>query len=240
MNASLFLYLPLLFVGGVFSAVSGGGLGILTVILGSFFLDVRTNIAFTSVLMITIQIAKMMQFQSSIKWNVVLWYVLLGLPMSVIGGVLLFRIAPIIPQLLLGIFCLVFVAARFWRVMPTVQPSRVMLVLFGAVNGLVGGLIGNASLLRMPALVAMGMRKEVFISTSAVIAFIMNVGKASVYAWNLDWTDGLLQLFFLSIPVVFVSVWLGKKFLRFVSVELFEDLQLGIITLGALRLLLFP
>lgn len=240
MTAPLFLYLPLLFLGGMFSSVSGGGLGIFTVILGSFFLDVRTNIAFTSILMITIQFAKMTQFHAAIRWDVVFWYVLLGLPMSVIGGMLLFLIPPIIPQILLGVFCLAFVAVRIWKVMPPFPPGKVTLVIFGAVNGFIGGLIGSASLLRMPALVAMGMRKEVFIGTSAVIAFTMNLGKASVYAVNLDWTPELLRLFLFSIPVMFLSVWIGKKLLRFVSVQLFEDLQLGIITLGALRLLLFP
>lgn len=236
----LHFYLPLLFLGGVFSTVNGGGLGILTVILGSFFLDIRTNIAFTSILMITIQVAKMIQFHGAIRRDIVLWYVALGLPMSVLGGMLLFVIPPLIPQILLGIFCLGFVAARFWKTMPTIPPNKIFLLLFGGINGFIGGLIGSASLLRMPALVAMGMRKEVFVGTSAVIAFIMNLGKASVYAANLEWTSDLLQLLVLSMPVIFLSVAVGKHLLQYVSVRVFEDVQLGIITLGALRLLLFP
>jgi len=240
MNYQILLFLPLLFLGGIVSTVSGGGLGILTVILGNLFLDIRTSIAFMSILMIAIQLAKIAHFHQHVLWRVVGWYILLGIPCSFLGGWLLYVVPEIIPRVGLGFMCIAFVIARFARITPNISATRSVLVVFGALNGFIGGLIGNASLVRMPALVSMGISKEVFVGTSAMIAFLMNLGKVSAYLPNVTWSRQFTLFFLASIPVLMLSVAIGKKFLRYVSVRLFEDLQLGIILIGAIRLIFFP
>lgn len=240
MFSVLALFLPALFLGGIVSAIGGGGLGIISTILGSFFFDIKTSIAFTSILATTIQIAKILHFRSHIRWDIVGWYVLLGIPMSFLGGLLLFRLSDLLAKILLGGFCLAFVVLRISKKIPRVRPGRWTLIAFGAVNGFIGGVIGSSALIRMPALIAMGMTKEIFVGTSAVIAFLMNLGKSSAYLLSMTWTETLVWLYVLSLPVMMLSVRIGKRLLKYVSIQLFEDIQLAIITLGAIRLLFFP
>lgn len=237
---AVLLYSALLLVGGVFSTVSGGGLGILTIVLGSFFLETRISIAFTALLLLSVQIMKAVHFRKFVRWDIVKWYVLGGIPMSFLGGVLLFWAPSRIPAILLGITCLCFVVMRFWKLKPKLSSSRTTLIISGTINGFIGGFVGNASLLRMPALLSMGLSKEIFVGTSATVALLMNLGKVVAYLPNIPFTRNIIILLAMSIPIVFLSVSLGKKLLKYVSVRLFEDLQLLVILIGAIKLLLFP
>jgi hypothetical protein len=238
MNPQIFLLLPLLFVGGIFSTISGGGLGIIIVVFNSFFLDdIRTNIAFASLFTITTQLAKIYHFHSYIQWKTVGWYVATGVPMSFVGGLLLFLVPERLPEICIGLACLGFVIMKGFKITPHMEGTRRNLLVSGFVNGFIGGLIGNAALVRNPALLSLGLRKEVFVGTSAATAFLMNIGKVSAYVPNTEWTNDAFLVLVLSVPVLLVSVSIGKRLLRYVSEELFEKLLLVIITIGALRLL---
>lgn len=234
------LYLLLLFVGGMFSTVAGGGLGIVLIIAGSFFFDVRTSIVLVSFLTVGIQVAKIFNFYTFTRWDIVGWYVCTGIPASLIGGFLLFIVPEIVPRIGLSVICVFFVIMRFWKLIPTMKASAPGLLGLGAVNGLVGGMIGNSSLIRMPALVTMGVSKEAFVATSSMISFLMGLGKLSAYSFSFVWTREQLILLALSVPTLFLSVYIGKKFLKYLSIQFFEDLQLAIILMGAVRLLFFP
>lgn len=236
-TSTIVLYVTLLLLGGVFSTVSGGGLGMMTIVLGSFFLDIRTNIAFTALLMTGIQLAKIAHFHSDIRWNAVKWYVLGGIPMSFAGGVLLFIVPPRIPEILLAASCVIFVILRFWSVAPKLSTNPGSLFVVGAANGFIGGITGNAAMMRGSALLAMGLSKEAFIGTSTMISFLMNLGKLAAYVPNLMWDRTTFILLGISIPGLMISVRIGKKILTYVSVSLFEDLQLIVILAGAIKLL---
>jgi uncharacterized membrane protein YfcA len=238
--AAILAYSALLLVGGVFSTISGGGLGILTVILGSFFLDPRISIVFVLVLFLSVQIVKLWNFRSYVRWSIVGWYVLGGIPLSYVGGLLLFSVPPRLPAILLGTYCICFIISRFWKIAPKLGTSKSILIASGAVNGFIGGLVGNAALLRMSALMAMGMSKEIFVGTSSAIALLMNLGKVAAYVPNIPFDRNTIILMSLSIPTVFISVAIGKRLLTYVSVQLFEDLQLLVILAGAVKLLFFP
>lgn len=234
--------LLLLFVGGVLSTVAGGGLGILTVALGSFFFDVRTNIAVMSLLAIGIQIAKMFHFRGHARMDIVKWYVLPGIPLSYIGGLLLFVVPTRILEVTLGILCLAMSLHGLWpkkKLRVQIRPTRINLLFFGALNGIVGGLIGNASLIRAPALLSMGLRKEEFIATSSLISFVMNLAKGAAYTQALPWSTFLIVLVLSTVPVMFLSVYIGKRLLQHVEPHVFDGLQHLIILVGAVRLLFF-
>ncbi len=234
--------LLLLFAGGILSTIVGGGLGILTVAVGSFFFDVRTNIAVMSLLMIGIKVAKLFHFRGHARMDIVKWYVLPGIPLSYIGGLLLFVVPTRILEITLGILCLAMSLHGLWpkkKLRLHIAPTRTNLLFFGALNGIVGGLIGNASLIRAPALLSMGLRKEEFVATSTLISFAMNIAKGAAYAQALPWSVFLLMLVLLTLPVMFLSVYIGKKLLTHIEPHVFDWLQHAIILIGAVRLLFF-
>lgn len=236
----LLLLLPILFLGSVFSSVAGAGLGIITIIVGSFFFDIQTNVAFTAILMTAIQFAKIVHFHGHIKWRIVRWYVLTGVPLSFLGAYLFFFIPSRALELVLGS---IFLVRAIWGMWPHKKrklhwtPSSTHLAILGAIDGLIGGLIGSSFLVRSASLLAMGLRKEEYIGTATVISLLIGLAKGSVYASGLPWDSQILLTYALAVPVILVGVGIGKRLLKYVSVNVFEMLQNLLLATGALRLL---
>lgn len=236
----LLLLLPILFLGAIFSTVAGGGLGILITVAATFFIDVRTSIILVSFLGFAIHIAKLTHFHRFIRWDIVWWYLAAGVPASFLGAFILLVLPERVLQIALGILCIIYVVMHVFHLIPKLQPTRRSLLVIGAINGTVGGVVGHGALLRMPALLSFGLTKEQFVGTSAFIAFLMNLAKGSVYATQFPWSQESFLLIALAIPVLLLGVRIGKSILHYVSEEAFERMLLVVIVGGAVKLLFFP
>ena len=243
-DTHLLLLVPILFLGGVFYAVARGGLGIIMILFLNTVFPIHVSIALSGILAIGIQIAKASHFRSAIRWDIVWWYALPGVPAAYLAGTLLFAIPSRAIELAIGTFC-AWTALR--EIFPglldkslRLRPKRATLVIGGTLNGLVAGLIGNGNMLRAPLLLAFGLRKEIFIGTSGLIALILNMGRTVAYAKQIPWEPDMVTLIVTMIPVMYGSVIIGKKLLHYVSERMFEVLQAGIMATGAIRFLFFP
>ncbi len=237
---SIVLISALLFAAGIISSVTGGGLGTMALLIQTFFLDIRTSVAITSLLIFINLLIKSATFWRQADLQIVFRYVVLGLPMTYIGGRLLFLLPDGVPEKGLGIVCLLFVASRLLKLTPRLPRGPVALVIAGALNGFFGGLFGNTGLILLPILFSMGFTTTELIATSSVIGMIMEFGKVGAYLPHIAFTPDILLLIVIAIPVITAGVTVGSRVLRHVSEELFEKLLLGIIVIGAARLLLFP
>ncbi len=236
----LILLLPILFLGSIVSTIAGGGLGIPLTLVTALFSDVRTSVILVSLLGFVIQAAKILHFWRFARWDIIRWYLVLGLPLSFIGGFLLFIVPERAVEIALAVMSIVFCAADLLPRRLRTTPGKPTLLVLGAVNGLVGGMVGNGALLRSSALLSFGLTKEQFVGTSSVIAFVMNVGKSSAYATQFTWTPEAGILFAAAIPAVLLGVAIGKRVLKYVHPLLFERILLTIVLISALHLLFFP
>lgn len=234
------ILLPILFLGSIFATIGGGGLGILLVFAFTFFTDIRTSVVVISLIGFAIQPAKIMQFYTYTRWDIVKWYAPIGVVMSVLGGMVLFSLPLRFVEVTIGLLCVSFVLLQFSRVKLKIHTKPGTLLILGAINGVIGGMIGEGTLIRSPALLAMGLRKEVFIGTSSVVGLLMNIGKVSAYVPNIVWSRDIIILLLCAIPLTFLGVWIGKRCLQYVSGDVFEKLLLCVILAGALKLLLYP
>ncbi len=239
MMPSLYLLLPILFLGGIVSTIAGGGLGILLTIAATFFIDVRASVVLVSLLAFVIQIVKIIHFRRYARWDIVRWYLVLGVPCSFAGGWLLFVLPERAVEITVGLLCIAFCTVDLAFGTPKIRPSKANLLGLGAVNGFLGGMVGNGALLRSPVLLAFGLTKEQFVGTSSLIAFFMNVGKTSVYLTRFEWSREIVLLLVLSVPAVYAGVSIGKHILALVKPAVFERFLTVIVFLGAIRLIFF-
>lgn len=230
--------LATLFFGGVFSTIAGGGLGIIMLIAGTFFFDIQTTIVFSSLLMLGIQLAKISHFWKQADWEVVLYWCLGGIPASVLGGLTMFSVPGHFLELGVGALCVLFVIVRLLKPHWSIPRLPGLLTCLGTINGYLGGIIGNTALMRNPVLLSVGLQKEVLIGTSSVVALVLNIGKISAYVSMTTLTTAQWILVALAVPLLWVSVSIGKYFLQFVSPAWFERLLLVVVCLGAVKLLL--
>lgn len=236
----LFILLPVLFLGSIVSTIAGGGLGILLTVAATFFTDVKTSVILVSFLGFVIQGAKIIHFWRDGRWDVIWWYLLLGVPCSFLGAWLLFLLPERTIQVGIALASLIFCATDLWPTKVRVVPSKIKLVFIGAVNGIVGGMIGQGGLLRSPALLSFGLTKHQFVGTSSIIALFMNIGKTSVYATQIPWDRYILLLLLLAMPLTYSGVMIGKRLLHYVHPVTFERILVSIVLVGSLRLLFFP
>lgn len=240
MSPLLLILLPCLLLGSVFSTVAGGGLGILMIALGSFFLSVQQNIAVMSVLLLGMQLSKLWHFHPHVRWDIVRWYLVLGIPCSVLGAWLLFVVDTLIVQKMLGVFLLLmFVREGYpaWRI--RIQPKPLTLLIGGAVNGFLGGLVGNGGGIRSQMLLSAGLRKAAFVGTTTAIALPMSIAKSGIYITQIIWLPEIITLFVVGFPFILIGVWIGKALLHYVDPEHFAWVQRALIGFAALRFLLF-
>lgn len=240
MSEYLPLILTVIFLGSIFSVLAGGGMGIILLITLSFFFDVYTTIVLMVLIGFVIQPAKAFHFGKYTDWRIVKLYVILGLPLSFLGARLLFAIPQRQVELLIATLCMLFVASRLSKWKFSIKPTTKIVVLMGAVNGFQGGVMGLGNFVRNPFLLSLGLRKEEFIGTAAVLSIILNIGKIIIYVPNIVWTTDVTILFCGSIIPVFAGISIGKRLLPLVSHAVFEMLLLVVIVAGAAKIILFP
>jgi len=236
----LVLFGLLIFLGSVFATIAGGGLGIIVIILLTFVTDIRSSVVVMALVGFLIQPAKVLHFRQWTVWRITGWYVLTGIPASFAGGLFLYSLPVRVIEILLALLCLLFVGFRAWKPSFRLCPLRGLLLGMGAINGIQGGAVGEAALLRSPFLLSLGLTKEQFIGTSSMIALGMNVSRVAAYVPNIRWDTMTLAVLGVSLLPIFAGVATGKRFLRSVSPKMFERMLLCVIVLGACKLLLVP
>jgi uncharacterized membrane protein YfcA len=238
MTNALIALPPILFLGGIISVLAGSGLGIILITSLSIFFPIQEAIVLSALLVITTHVGKIAAFYRFIRWDIVQWYVIGGFPAAVIASHFLFFLPTLWVERGLGVFALIFVLLRVVGADMKVTPTRSMIALSGFGNGIVSGLFGDAAALRNIAILSLGLKKEVFISTTTMCAFLVNLGRLTSYVPVQRWDDTLLRIMAVSIPSILLGVVVGRFVLRFVSVVLFERFLLCVIFIGALKFLL--
>jgi len=205
--------------------------------LFSIFFDIRTTVVLISLYGLPIQGTKIRYFYRNINWQTVIWYAAPGFPASIVGGWLLFVVPAQVVQICVSSVCILYVLMRATKYCPKVKASRKNTFIFGSLNGVIGGVIGNSAILRNPILLSMGFTKEAFIGTSAMIAILTLTGKITAYAFNFEWTKDMFVIVAITLPAILLGMKTGRYLLKHVTPKLFERMLLSIILIGAVRLM---
>lgn len=226
-----------IFLGGIVSTTTGGGLSMIVVLVGSMFVDVRAAIVLDLYILIANQLSKYIFFHSFVRWDVAGWILVLGVPFAFIGSWYLFILSAGILKLVVGMIAIIFVSLRFLRIVPRLKCTRPRLILLGGISGFLTGAIGNGAIVRKPLLSSMGLTKEVLLGTTAVISLVMALPRMPAYAIHTPWSSSYVVFLCVAAVLLFVSAWLGKHILRFIPPRIFDILLNGVVFIGALRLL---
>ncbi|NLG07406.1 sulfite exporter TauE/SafE family protein [Candidatus Peribacteria bacterium] len=232
------LLATVIFLGGVLSTVTGGGLSMIVIVIGSIFIDVRAAIVLDLYILIANQSAKTFFFHAFTRWDVVGWSVLLGIPFAFIGSWCLFLLPIDIVQRVVAVIATLFISLRLFSFVPRLRCTRLRLIFIGAVSGFLSGATGNGAIVRKPLFSAMGLSKEVMLGTTAFLSLIMTIPRLPAYAIHTPWSMSYVVFLCIAAGLLFLSAWIGKYILRYITPYIFDTLLNVIILLGALRLLL--
>jgi len=230
------------FATSILSAVIGmaGGITLLTVML--LFLDPLIVIPLHGVIQLVSNSSRAVIQREHVAWPIVGRYAVLLLPMGFLGLELAQRLPPEGLRAIIG--CFVLLAT--WR--PTLllfgrhpensNPNRRFFFL-GGVVGVVNIAIGATGPLIAPFFLNLGLSRFAIIGSKAACQAVGHLAKIAVFgfagfAFGAHWV-----LLVTMVPLVIAGTWVGSRLLHHVNERWFIYLYKGVLSVIALRLVLF-
>jgi uncharacterized protein len=170
------------FGAGAISAVAGFGIGtILTPLLG-FGIGVRLAVAAASIPHFIGNSARLWTLRHRVDRNVLKSFGLMSAA-GALAGALLHAVASI-PTLKFGMAVLLIIAGALgvagYSDRVRMGPRGAWFA--GALSGFLGGFVGNQGGIRAAAMLALDVRKEVFVATAVAIALVVDGARLPIYA----------------------------------------------------------
>lgn len=226
----------------VLSAVVGmaGGITLLSVML--LFLDPLVAIPIHGVVQLVSNGSRTVIQRRHVVWRILMFQGLLMLPMSFVGLAFAQQIPPSGGRLLIGLFVL----AATWlpgMLMLGTHPDGVestrRFVVLGGVVGFLNPTIGATGPLIAPFFLNLGLPRQGIIGTKAACQTLGHLCKIAVFGIaGFAFAEWLLPLALLSAMVV-AGTWLGSRLLDRVDELWFTRLYKGVLTLIAVRLVVW-
>jgi uncharacterized protein len=233
----ILLFTLLALIAEIIGTISGFGSSVFFVPVAAYFFDFHSVLGITALFHVFSNLSKIYFFKRGVNWRIVLY---LGIPaiLFVSFGAYLSKffdstiLEVILAFFLIGFSILFLVAQNF-----IIKPTHANSVIGGSISGFVAGLLGTGGAIRGMTLAAFNLNKDVFIATSAVIDFGVDLSRGVVYFSNgyMHWHD--LKYLLILIVVSIVGTYIGKLVLDKVSettfkrIVLFVILGIGIATL---------
>ena len=231
------IFLLLTLLAEILGTVGGYGSSVYFVPIGNFFFDFHTVLGLTAVFHLSSNVSKIWLFRQGLNKKLLIHLGIPAIIFVVLGAFLAKYLSETYLELILGIF-LVFTSALFLiKRKLEVSPNRKNSIIGGVLSGFSAGVLGTGGAIRGLTMAAFNLEKSIFVSTSAVIDFLVDFSRTIVYITN--GFIGKLALFYLPFLFVigFVGTYLGKRILkkipqdRFRWFSLVTILLVGIITL---------
>lgn len=172
--------IPLGVLAGILTTIAGLGGGILLQVALSLALGPRDALAITAPALLVGNLHRALLYRASIDRGVARSFVLGALPGSVVGGLAAVVLPAWVMQGLLVTMAALAVSRHFgwWRWRP---PAAVMTPVAAGI-GAVSATSGGAGLLVSPLMLSAGLTGERYVSTVAVGAVAMHVGRFAAYS----------------------------------------------------------
>jgi uncharacterized membrane protein YfcA len=206
--------------------ISGFGSSVFFVPIASLFFDFHSVLGITACFHLFSNISKIFLFRKGFDKKLVLY---LGIPAVIfvsLGAFLSKYVNSTYLELGLAGFLMLFSAFFMFAGEKILRPTKLNSMAGGVVSGFVAGLLGTGGAIRGMTLAAFGLTKEVFIATSAMIDFGVDLSRGAIY-----FSNGFVHLHdipYIAILLVIsiIGTFIGKKILTKISEERFRFIVL--------------
>lgn len=234
-----FLLFAAALLAATLAAVTGfGGAAVLLPVLVSFF-GVREAVPILTVAQLIGNGSRVWFNRGELRWKVVAWFALGGVPAALIGGYL-FAAAPLAGLTrLLGAFLLLVVVWRHVR--PRLQrtfPTPVFAGI-GAGASFLSALLGSVGPIMAPFFLAYGLVKGAYIGTEALSTVVMHVFKLIAYGQTAVLTLADVWIGLALGPVMVSGSYLGKRIVDRVPEKTFVWIIEAVLVIAGMVFLLF-
>jgi uncharacterized membrane protein YfcA len=217
-----------------------GGTVLLSVML--LFLDPLIAIPLHGAIQLVSNGARTLIQREHVRWSIIGSYAVLLLPMSIVGLHIARSLSPPVARLIIGVFILVATwtpALLLLGTHPERSKPRRRFLLLGGVVGTVNMTVGATGPLIAPFFLNLGLSRQSLIGTKAASQTLGHLVKIAVFGFaGFAYPEYALPLALLCVMVV-AGTWIGSHVLEYVSEVWFTRLFKAVLTLIALRLVIW-
>jgi uncharacterized membrane protein YfcA len=177
-----------------------------------------------------------------VDWTILWRYSVMLVPMGFVGIEVAQALPPNVTRALIGVFVLIATWRRGWLLIGT-HPERADIhrrfFFLGAVVGLINMTIGAAGPLIAPFFLKIGLSRQAMIGTKAACQAVGHLVKIAIFGIaGFVFAEYAIPLALLSVSVI-AGTWIGSQVLESVNERWFTRLYKGVLTLVALRLVVW-
>jgi uncharacterized membrane protein YfcA len=224
------------------SAVVGmaGGITLLSVML--LFFEPLVALPIHGVVQLVSNSSRTYVQRTHVDWTILWRYSVMLVPMGFVGIEIAQALPPNVTRALIGVFVLIATWRRGWLLIGT-HPERAdvhrRFFILGGVVGLINMTIGAAGPLIAPFFLKIGLSRQAIIGTKAACQAVGHLVKIAIFGIaGFVFADYAVLLALLSVSVI-AGTWIGSQVLESVNERWFTRLYKGVLTLVALRLVVW-
>jgi uncharacterized membrane protein YfcA len=215
----------------------GGAAVLLPVLVGGF--GMRAAVPILTVAQLIGNGSRVWFNRSQLRWNVVAWFALGGIPAALLGGYL-FAAAPLAGLTrLLGAFLLLVVVWRHVRPRLAKPFPTPVFAGIGAGASFISALLGSVGPIMAPFFLAYGLMKGAYIGTEALSTVVMHVFKLIAYGQKAVLTAQDCWIGLALGPVMVLGSFLGKRIVDRVPEKVFAWIIEAVLIVAGLVFLFF-
>ncbi len=224
------------------SAVVGmaGGITLLSVML--LFFEPLVAIPIHGVVQLVSNSSRTLVQRKHVKWKILWHYSAMLVPMGFVGLEVAQALPPTVTRALIGTFVLIATWKPGWLLIGS-HPERAdthrRFLVLGAIAGVLNMTIGAVGPLIAPFFLKIGLTRQALVGTKAACQAAGHLVKIAVFGIaGFVFADYAVPLALLSLCVI-AGTWIGSQLLEHVSERWFKRLYKGVLTLIALRLVIW-
>lgn len=202
------LFLIASFIAAIIATIAGFGSSTLLVPVAMFFMDIKTAIFLVACFHLFNNTFKIKMFWNKIDWKIFLQFGITSILFAFIGAMLISIVPVEIVKKVLAIFLITFAIYSFFKPKFGLKATKTNAMLGGSFSGFLAGLIGLGGAIRSTFLIAFNLPKEVYVATSAMVAFVIDLTRIPTYLFT-----GVIQdkSYYILLPFMVLTAYLGVR-----------------------------
>jgi len=237
LSAEYILFACLGFSASLISAVFGLGTALVVLSLGAYVLPVKESIVLASVLFAASTLTKSVLFYQVIEWKQAGVMILASIPFTYLGALAFGYLPADLLRKFLGAMILLYLAISFFGSVIRWKPTMTGLFCGSAAYGFISGILGSGNIIKALVLRGVNYPKEVFVGMMAVTSVLANFVKIIVFSRAGALHAGQKEIIFLLVIGAIIAAFIGRFYLKKISVKQFEvglNTILGVSAIGLL------
>lgn len=234
----LIYFILLALLAEIVGTIGGFGSSMLFIPIASYFLDFHVVLGITALYHVSSNLSKIYFFREGFDKKIILSMGITSVFSVLIGAYLSQFISGTHLEAILSVFLISLSALLLTVRSLTIRPNTTNSVLGGLVSGFIAGIIGTGGAIRGMVLSSYNLKPTVFIATSAIIDFGIDLSRSIVYAGNGFIHKEHLYLIPILIVVSIVGTYIGKQIVNLLTEKQFKTIVLVLILMTGIFTLL--